>query len=441
MEKSFDIRAPEDSHLISYFDKLPNYSNFKVNVNKNRAKSILSRRTTVTQPKHPKNSKKISEAYNNNTILNQVSLPSGYGAKAVNETNDLYQAIVKYKAITGMIEKHLTHEGNVFRQLINLFISYFSHTYGRVLENLKKGKLSLDNFNVYTIKSTLDLQQFIRILYESVSLFYRLKNLKVGKLPDGDTLFNRDNMLNFVTAIVFDEKMYNLIFELYQQQDSKLERTYQKNIKLCKNLRPQDFGVPDAYCLNERTVQYLKAKGLIQDSIIPAEDQAGSGILDDKMTISGNTKHKEVVLHLNSPAIKEPYEKAIQILGTLKLQKSPIHKLKIILKVIELISVAIETFYRDHGVGNTKKLDADQTLSICLYVVARSDVENITTHCKLIERFSTTNILNSVSGYYATTLEACMNCLCSMEFDQEVSEAEISVHLKQQIQAFDVIGQ
>jgi len=448
MDKSFDIRVSFDTQtLTSQFDKIPTKLRKSQNINKNnRFPAQNSNKTT----------QRIYQEYNNNTILNQFAVNNISENKFGSESFDLYQSILKYKSITNLIENHLKNESNIFYQLIKLFESYFINAYAKCLEIPDQENLILNEANDHAIKATLDLQQFIRILYEALSLFYNLKSLRSGKLPDNESLFNRDNMINFITSIVINDQIYNLIFKLCQKQDNQLEESYRKNLKLCKSLKPEDFGVPEAYCLNENTFHYFKEKNLLGQTCFMKElmeatneatsekMEAMSNTLTDKTSESGvANKSEELHLYLeeqrmNKDIFNNPYAKAIETLSTLQERRSPIHKLKTILKVIELISVAIEEFYKQFGVINSKKLDADQTLSICLYVVARSGLHNITTHCKLIERFSTTNVLHSVSGYYATTLEACVNCLCAMELPQNASADEISVSIKKHKQSLDM---
>ena len=439
MDKSFDIRFPQETkHLTSNFDNIPRKTN------KPSAKQNASSKNKNAT------SKKIGEAYNNNTILNQFSGGSLHGTRTVNGSHDLYNSILKYKEITSKIESHLKQEKNIFYQLMVIFENYFVKKYSSVLEMPNQESVILNDIDDYIVQATLDLQQFIRILFEAISSFYSLKSLKAGKLPENETLFNRDNMINFITSIVFNQNIYDLIFSLCKKQDFQIEESYQKNMKLCKNLKPEDFGIPDQYCLTEKTYQYFKEKGLLKAEKNPEVQETKPEVTQNILAETEQTdidasKKEEITFYIEEPAktsnvrvFKKPYEKAIEALKNLKDRRSPLHKLKTILKVVELITVEIEEFYKDCGVVNSKKLDADQTLSICLYVVAKSEIGNLTAHCRLIERFSTTNILHSVSGYYATTLEACVNCLCAMELPQDASTDEISGTIRRHKQSLDM---
>ena len=112
-------------------------------------------------------------------------------------------------------------------------------------------------------------------------------------------------------------------------------------------------------------------------------------------------------------------------------KRSPIQKLKTIVKAAEQITVSIEEFYKEINQTNTKKLDGDQTLSIFMYCVAKSDLKHLGPHIKIIEKFSTNNILNSVSGYYATTLEACFACISTMNFSDEMTALDLCRSVKE----------
>ena len=513
MDRSFDFKlSGGNKSLIQHMEEqapLPPRSNFAPKKTKKNDISVASS-SFVRET-----SQKLKDTYNNNTILNQFA-PMAVGNTEVDETNELYQSILKYKGVTNLIEKHLQQKSNVFHQILSHFESYFVSSYSRVIDSYREQKIDLNTFNTEVIKATLDLQQFVRILYEGINQFYRLRNLKVGKLPFNESLFNRDNVINFITSLVFTDKIYNLIFNLYRQQDTQVEALFQNNVSHCGNLKPDDFAVPEAFCLNETTVEYFKTKNMIPKNYLPGQVKAdlkdqqsddrkksngdysqkregksrkvstniegrkvsanieetkarklstnleeikarkvSANIEEIKMRkLSNNVEEARIIEEKNSELFMDfdidnlsfgksqdyPYRRAISALGTLKHRKSPIHKLKTILKVIELMSISIEDFYKSYGITNIKKLDADQTLSICLYIVAKSGLSDIITHCKIIERFSTSNVLNSVSGYYATTLEACVNCICAMDLQQNITKEDLSTHVKKSMQSLNVIN-
>ena len=79
-------------------------------------------------------------------------------------------------------------------------------------------------------------------------------------------------------------------------------------------------------------------------------------------------------------------------------------KLRTILKTSENIQLCVKEYYLGINVYFTNNIDADDVLSIFNYIIAKSYIKNMLTHCKLIENFVTSNLLNSISGYYLTTI-------------------------------------
>ena len=62
-------------------------------------------------------------------------------------------------------------------------------------------------------------------------------------------------------------------------------------------------------------------------------------------------------------------------------------------------------------------IDADQILSIFLYIVIKAKVMNLKGHVNLIYDFGRKIIQNGQMGYYVTTIEACILQVESMGSD------------------------
>jgi len=190
-------------------------------------------------------------------------------------------------------------------------------------------------------------------------------------------------------------------------------------MKIVKELTPEDFGISDYYCLNNKTIGYHKRKGNLIGEFHVTENPSTFFEALDELNDSCEEEREKV-----TKITTKPYGRAVRVLSDLKYRKSPIHKLKTIVKVAELMTVCIDDFYKSIGLTNDKKLDGDQTLSIFMYITSHAEITDIATHCKIIEKFSTGNILNSVSGYYATTLEACISCIVAMPIKDEWRKEE-----------------
>ena len=457
MKKSFNIKPEDTKAMNDTLNKIrgPEARDSFVNEKGGFPEMLLK------PGKRSEYTRKHIEKYKNNTFVNNLNSPSKQDA---DDAEDMYQSILKYKTVTDVIERHTKQKRNLFYQLINRFDSYFVETYHPLIQRAQKKLFSNGELRAISSKATLDLQQFIRIIFEGICSFYQLVNLEAESgSSERECLFNRDNLINFTTSLVFTNTIYEQVFEFNKLEEIELEGSYDRNTKFCSKLNPQDFGVPHEYCLNEKTISYFIKEGLIRNDLQTIREvqqslEHGTPYFNFPQSLEGRRQsYSNVQESLRSESLSlrsedelltgllkkyklitrgvPPYQEAITMLANLKYRKSPIHKLKAIVKVAELITKNIEKFYSDFGLSNTKKIDADQTLSIFLYIATKSGVTDILAHCRIIEKFSTNNVLNSVSGYYATTLEACVNCICSMNFIEQPNTDRLSSNFKEFVQS------
>ena len=109
----------------------------------------------------------------------------------------------------------------------------------------------------------------------------------------------------------------------------------------------------------------------------------------------------------NIPKTK-PYLEAIKLLEELSELRSPVHKMKRILMVISQIMSSITSFSEPI---ESDTLDQKYLFCILLYIVGQSHCVDLHSQLKIIEKFSTNNVLASVSGYYFTLLQLVVKFL------------------------------
>lgn len=103
--------------------------------------------------------------------------------------------------------------------------------------------------------------------------------------------------------------------------------------------------------------------------------------------------------------LAQPFSKAIENFKTIAGCRSPVHKLKVMIKTQDLINESIKEFYSFFGIDHAEIFyDADNLLGIFSFVLIKSEVYDIIAHCKVIENFATKSTLNSHSGYLLVTL-------------------------------------
>ena len=106
---------------------------------------------------------------------------------------------------------------------------------------------------------------------------------------------------------------------------------------------------------------------------------------------------------------KMPYVAAIAKLEELNSLNSPILKMKALTKVVDLIKKEITDFYADEGIQERCNVNADQILSILIFLIAKGDVRDLLCECEFVKMFAAGNAMASLSGYYLITLEAAVN--------------------------------
>ena len=377
--------------------------------------------------------------YFDNLIVSERNNDGNNFTENNSENSEMIKNVQHYKMITDIMEKHLNDPKNLFCKLINEFIKFYINKYQTFIN--QKESYSIQERKKLINQAKNDLKQFIRILSESLKLFYSLNKLNSGisindkskrKKIYKENLFTCDNIINFITSIMFqkpnmnkqnskhdkgnklnsNEKekdrqilkdedsnlanfeidIYSIVIEILSIED--LGQGPQGDyFNFVESYEPQEFGLDPRFCLNMRTIEYLENKHK-RKFILPLKDN--------------------ILYPLKSSLTHYPYGKAIAILRTIDQQRSPLHKLKVISKTAKAICTCIKEFYDSINMPDFDKLDGDNTLSVFMYLTSKLKIKDIKAQCDLSLNFTTDNVLNSIIGYYLTTLEACVEYIISL---------------------------
>ncbi|KAL4429100.1 hypothetical protein ABPG74_022186 [Tetrahymena malaccensis] len=191
-----------------------------------------------------------------------------------NQNREQIEALEMYVLKTTMIAKHLQDTNNVLGFLMQIFLETYINSYEGVSKRLHEMRKQKQNTPIneeaqIVDKAIQDIQQFIRVMQETIQLFYNLNrefkrsNTEIKKNPVPNH-FNRENMLNFVTSQIFtNQKLYEITFMLLQLEDMDQEERLQQSMLTLIDKSPQDFYIQDRLCLNERTLKHFN-KGLVK---------------------------------------------------------------------------------------------------------------------------------------------------------------------------------
>lgn len=323
---------------------------------------------------------KINDAFNSfditeNKELNDLSFPEDFLSYAnhillpnksfsydASDHKEFKVMFEKFKIIMKTVEKHLNNPKCSLGLLKNYYVNYFVQKYEKLLNYESKFAKSREYLKFFDFM-IIDLREFITLFQECLSNFYHIKRI-VGKfIIKGENLFSRENMINFVLNILFTNEIYYIVHEVQRKVDRIDEMLFKKNIKVCAKCRPENFKIPDIFCLNSKTLSlFSKAKIILPKTYIP-------------------------------------YFKSINTLKNINFLKSPAHKMRLLLHTSDMIKKEISTFYESYGLPQPEFLNSENLLTIYTYIISKAKIMNLITHLNFMEKFLTpTNLKNDI-GY------------------------------------------
>ena len=108
-------------------------------------------------------------------------------------------------------------------------------------------------------------------------------------------------------------------------------------------------------------------------------------------------------------SLPEPYDTAIGLLKQIEKYKTPFEKMMIIANISNEITESINDFWQimeRYIKKDYLSIEAEQIMTIFIYVIIKSGISNIFVHCKMIKLFTTCTTKSSMIGYYYSTVEA-----------------------------------
>ena len=128
--------------------------------------------------------------------------------------------------------------------------------------------------------------------------------------------------------------------------------------------------------------------------------------------------------------IRLPYETAIQLLKQIERYKAPFEKMLIFANLGNEIKSCVDDFWKDMD-GYVKSellgVEAEQLMTIFIYIIVKSQINDIVVHCKLIQLFTTSVIKTSMMGYYYSNAEASVTYIQNLKNIKELLKGSIDV--------------
>ena len=199
---------------------------------------------------------------------------------------------VKIKEYMEIFKQHLSIKEHPINFVISQFIIQFVPLVREVNEYYKKNsydkKDSCDEKAKDIIKQ---LQDFISLIQTIIKLFYS-RSISYYFFKD-----EKDEFLNLSSLIIFNnDKIYKSFSELFKTMNKEKIQKLEEKYTLLGDLSPEDFGIKDVFCLNQRTqdlMEKLKQEKNKSNKDSDSEDDNNDNKeKNDKLTFNMNGEEK-----------------------------------------------------------------------------------------------------------------------------------------------------
>ena len=226
-----------------------------------------------------------------------------------------------------------------------------------------------------------------------------INNLSGALLPDNEIEHNNDNDND-------NEIKSTLSYNNYKQKKKlKINDSIDRINKINSSANNMNSSIDEDY--------YIKKNMIIRTSLLNENEK---NIIPTKIEKVFN--RVSFIRTKNIEYLSYPYETAIQLLKQIKKYKTPFEKMMIIASISNEITECINDFwqYLSDYINNTLlNLEIDQLMTIFIYIIIKSQIYDISVHCKIIKSFTTCITKASMIGYYYSTVEASVSYIQSID--------------------------
>ena len=373
-----------------------------------------------------------------------------------------------------IFKEHINFEDHPIHLVINRFIDEFKDYIKNVIEYYKEN----NNSNIVGCQEKAQdiikqIQDFIVLMQNVIKLFYS-RSISYAYFRD-----EKDEFLNLVSYLIFSsESIYKNFFDLFELMNSDKINSLREKMEELGDLKPEDIGIKDKFCLNEKTNEFMdKLKAEKKNTKIYNKSyRNNSNASDLAININGEEKQldikydeNEIVSSINKnndinelndeiktdskisipennikitsdsgklnlftkkfSLISEdkeynklPFGQAIEFLKKIVDFKVPLEKLIIIASVSSLITECVNIYWKNmerYIQPSMLSIDADELMTIFMYIIYKCNMPLLFVHADFIKYFTSPTTKNTMIGYYYTTLKGCLDYLLEIKNKEE----------------------
>ena len=338
-----------------------------------------------------------------NSKMDLSGITDNYGGSFGDSREDLesyeedlgYRAKKKLKKFIKLLKRHLNMKDHPINIIISIYCKQFSLVLQNEVENfaINNSDLKIKNFT----DIIEDLKRFIMKIQTTTKLFY-CKSVNLDFFIE-----EKDELVNLVTSMIFlKEKIYENIYSLFELQFKNEVNDFKYKLYLIKDTKPIDLNIPHKLSLDENT-----SKEILKMKEECKKDDDKEYLKDNKLFIPEDGYIKG--FH-NKNKI-EGYNTVVTMIHGLKHAKTPFDKMMIIASMSTEITQCVDTYWNkmdDYLPNYFLSINADEFLSLFIFVVIKAQFPELIIHQKIIQYFTTKTTKSSTIGYYNLTLNAAI---------------------------------
>ncbi|EAS05336.4 vacuolar sorting protein 9, VPS9 domain protein (macronuclear) [Tetrahymena thermophila SB210] len=198
---------------------------------------------------------------------------------------------------------------------------------------------------------------------------------------------------------------------LKQEGEEETKQNQDQNLQYCQINYERSISASDQTDLRGAN---SKKRHLQQDEIA------------DLNTLKVKQLEKEIILDEIKEEVEQdiqkqyiPFDLCINALKQVLVEKKPIGKLRLILKVFDNIQRCIHKFYHKNNSNEKVQIGPEDLMDITVYILAKSQQYQIIHDINIVRSFITKNTeYSDKAGYYLQTLEAAFQYIIETEFNR-----------------------
>ena len=278
----------------------------------------------------------------------------------------LFSSDMTAKSLVDYLRGHFAHpQGHAIAAMVKVFAESFERFYTESANSFVggEGQLTIDILaHSDFLRIAGEVKSFLTLAMACFQCYYG--GMDFSKLIREKAVDLRD----LITDQVMHTRVHEVLLHVFVMANREKEAKYMQKVKSLSTVRCEDLGIEPMFCIDQKRES-------------------------------------------------EGFKRAVESLRELSMTTSPMGKVDVIIQTTRKICECVDDYWRNDPSITPSQLviNADQILSIFVYLVLKARVRNLMGHLHLIFEFVRSEVQQGTYGYYVATLEASIEHILVFE--------------------------